>query len=153
MVFIPIVPSLYTHTLGRHTHTQVTCSPYFTGVIMVFIPIAHTHTRTHAHTHTRTHAHTHTNAHVQVGILIFFENQLTVLAVNRPVHKLQKEIGYHFDLLIVAILAGVCGLLGMPWLCAASVRSIQHLQVTIMQLCYSGTPLIRTPEIRTAEPL
>ena len=30
--------------------------------------------------------------------------------------------------MIVGILAGLCGLFGMPWFCAASVRSIQHVQ-------------------------
>ena len=78
------------------------------------------------HMHARTHAHTH-----QLAILIFIENQLTVLVVNKPEHKLKKEVGYHFDLLIVAVLAGVCGLFGMPWMSAASIRSVQHIQVSV----------------------
>ncbi len=63
-----------------------------------------------------------------MGILIFVENQLTVLHVNKPEHKLKKEVGYHFDLVMVGVLAAICGLFGMPWMSAASVRSLQHLQ-------------------------
>ena len=39
-----------------------------------------------------------------------------------------KPVGYHWDLFIVGILSGLFGLLGVPWICAASVRSYQHLQ-------------------------
>lgn len=39
-----------------------------------------------------------------------------------------KGSGYHFDLCIVSVLAGLCGILGLPWQCAAPVRSVQHLQ-------------------------
>ncbi len=56
------------------------------------------------------------------------ENQLTLLLVNKHEHNLVKGVGYHFDLLIVGIFAGVCGVFGLPWVCAAPVRSIQHLQ-------------------------
>ena len=58
----------------------------------------------------------------QLGILIFIENQLTCILVNKAEHKLQKKVGYHYDLLLVALLSGVSGVMGMPWICAASVR-------------------------------
>ena len=63
-----------------------------------------------------------------MAILICIENQLTLLTVNKVEHRLRKGVGYHFDLTIVGILAGFCGLFGMPWFCAAPVRSIQHIQ-------------------------
>ena len=64
-----------------------------------------------------------------VGIATYLsENQLTLLLVNRPDHKLKKGVGYHIDLLIVGVLAGVCGVMGLPWHCAAAIRSIQHVQ-------------------------
>ena len=56
------------------------------------------------------------------------ENQLCLILVNKPEHKLKKPVGYHLDLSIVAILSGFSGLLGSPFLCAAPVRSLQHLQ-------------------------
>lgn len=61
-------------------------------------------------------------------MLICVENQLTLLLVNKHEHRLVKGAGYHFDLLLVGIFAGICGIFGLPWICAASVRSIQHLQ-------------------------
>ena len=61
-------------------------------------------------------------------MLIFIENQLALILVNKPENKLTKPVGYHLDLSLVAVLAGVCGLLGSPFLCGAPVRSIQHLQ-------------------------
>jgi hypothetical protein len=64
----------------------------------------------------------------QLAILIFVENQMAVILVNKPEHKLKKAVGYHYDLVLVALLNGVSGVMGMPWTCAASVRSIQHVQ-------------------------
>ena len=113
----------------KHLCTCIVNSISLTFIFSLCVYIAYTDT--HKNYHPRTHAHTHTHTHTharQLSLLIFIENQLTVLLVNKPEHKLQKEVGYHFDLLIVAILAGICGLLGLPWVCAASIRSVQHLQ-------------------------
>lgn len=63
-----------------------------------------------------------------LAILLFVENQLAVILVNKPENKLSKPVGYHLDLCIVALLSGLCGLLGSPFLCGAPVRSIQHMQ-------------------------
>ncbi len=65
---------------------------------------------------------------LQLAILIFVENQLAILLINKPDHKLTKPVGYHIDLSVVALLSGLSGLIGIPFLCGASVRSIQHLQ-------------------------
>ena len=65
---------------------------------------------------------------LQFSILIFVENQLALIFVNNPEHKLTKPVGYHIDLFLVSILSGVAGLIGIPFLCGAPVRSIQHLQ-------------------------
>jgi anion exchange protein len=63
-----------------------------------------------------------------LATLIFVENQLACILVNKAEHKLQKEVGYHYDLLLVALLNGLGGVMGMPWVCSASVRSVQHVQ-------------------------
>ena len=59
---------------------------------------------------------------LQLAILIFIENQLACVLVNKAEHKLKKEVGYHFDLMLVAIINGFAGVMGMPWVCAACVR-------------------------------
>ena len=61
-------------------------------------------------------------------MLIFIENQLTLIEINKPEYKLKKPVGYHWDLFIVGIISGLFSLLGVPWICAAPVRSHQHLQ-------------------------
>lgn len=61
-------------------------------------------------------------------ILVFMDQQITALIVNRREHKLKKGAGYHLDLLLVAIIIGICSLLGLPWVVAATVLSVGHVQ-------------------------
>nr|XP_017450387.1 electroneutral sodium bicarbonate exchanger 1 isoform X4 [Rattus norvegicus] len=60
-------------------------------------------------------------------ILIFMDQQITAVIINRKEHKLKKGCGYHLDLLVVAIMLGVCSLMGLPWFVAATVLSITHV--------------------------
>ena len=39
----------------------------------------------------------------------------------------QKGCGYHLDLLVVAVMLGVCSIMGLPWFVAATVLSISHV--------------------------
>ncbi|XP_056255038.1 sodium bicarbonate cotransporter 3-like isoform X9 [Seriola aureovittata] len=60
-------------------------------------------------------------------ILIFMDQQITAVIINRKEHKLKKGCGYHLDLLVVAIMLGVCSIMGLPWFVAATVLSISHV--------------------------
>ncbi|XP_078232170.1 sodium-driven chloride bicarbonate exchanger isoform X18 [Pogona vitticeps] len=60
-------------------------------------------------------------------ILIFMDQQITAVIINRKEHKLKKGCGYHLDLMMVAIMLGVCSLMGLPWFVAATVLSISHV--------------------------
>ncbi|XP_063410996.1 sodium bicarbonate cotransporter 3-like isoform X2 [Mytilus trossulus] len=60
-------------------------------------------------------------------ILIFMDQQITAVIVNRKENKLQKGNGYHLDLLIVATLILINSFLGLPWFVAATVLSITHV--------------------------
>jgi sodium bicarbonate transporter 10 len=62
------------------------------------------------------------------SILIFMDQQITAVIVNRKEHKLLKGGGYHLDLLIVAICIVVNSILGIPWFVAATVLSINHVR-------------------------
>jgi len=62
-----------------------------------------------------------------VSILLYLDQNITVRLVNNPEYKLKKGAGYHLDLAIVGILVGVCGLFGLPWMVAATVRSLNHV--------------------------
>ncbi|XP_071758757.2 sodium bicarbonate cotransporter 3-like isoform X1 [Centroberyx gerrardi] len=60
-------------------------------------------------------------------ILIFMDQQITAVIINRKEHKLKKGCGYHLDLLIVAVMLGLCSIMGLPWFVAATVLSISHV--------------------------
>ncbi|KAG7500519.1 sodium bicarbonate cotransporter 3-like isoform X1 [Solea senegalensis] len=60
-------------------------------------------------------------------ILIFMDQQITAVIINRKEHKLTKGCGYHLDLLVVAVMLGVCSIMGLPWFVAATVLSISHV--------------------------
>ncbi|XP_038047145.1 sodium bicarbonate cotransporter 3-like isoform X1 [Patiria miniata] len=60
-------------------------------------------------------------------ILIFMDQQITAVIVNRKENKLKKGVGFHLDLLVVGLLLGLCTILGLPWFVAATVLSINHV--------------------------
>ncbi|XP_019726433.1 sodium bicarbonate cotransporter 3 isoform X5 [Hippocampus comes] len=60
-------------------------------------------------------------------ILIFMDQQITAVIINRKEHKLKKGCGYHLDLLVVSFMLGVCSVMGLPWFVAATVLSISHV--------------------------
>ncbi|XP_068602026.1 anion exchange protein 3 [Brachionichthys hirsutus] len=70
---------------------------------------------------------------VLVFILIFMETQITSLIVSKKERHLVKGSGFHLDLLLIVILGAVCPLFGLPWLTAATVRSVTHVNaLTVM---------------------
>ncbi|XP_029454581.1 electrogenic sodium bicarbonate cotransporter 1 isoform X2 [Rhinatrema bivittatum] len=68
-----------------------------------------------------------------VTILIFMDQQITAVIVNRKEHKLKKGAGYHLDLFWVAILMIVCSFMALPWYVAATVISIAHIDSLKME--------------------
>ncbi|XP_030198773.1 anion exchange protein 3 isoform X1 [Gadus morhua] len=68
-----------------------------------------------------------------VFILIFMETQITSLIVSKKERRLVKGSGFHLDLLLIVTLGAFCPLLGLPWLTAATVRSVTHVNaLTVM---------------------
>ncbi|CAB1319174.1 unnamed protein product, partial [Coregonus sp. 'balchen'] len=55
-----------------------------------------------------------------VTILLFMDQQITAVIVNRKEHMLKKGAGYHLDLFWVAVLMIVCSFMGLPWYVAAT---------------------------------
>ncbi|XP_051973247.1 electrogenic sodium bicarbonate cotransporter 4-like isoform X1 [Xyrauchen texanus] len=68
-----------------------------------------------------------------VTILIFMDQQITAVIVNRKENKLKKGCGYHLDLFWVGILMAVCSFMGLPWYVAATVISIAHIDSLKME--------------------
>ncbi|KAM3592394.1 uncharacterized protein V6R79_017982 [Siganus canaliculatus] len=70
---------------------------------------------------------------VLVFILIFLESQITTLIVSKPERKMVKGSGFHFDLLVLVGMGGLGAIFGVPWLSAATVRSVTHANaLTVM---------------------
>ncbi|XP_015214763.2 anion exchange protein 3 isoform X1 [Lepisosteus oculatus] len=68
-----------------------------------------------------------------VFILIFMETQITTLIVSKKERRLVKGSGFHLDLLLIVTLGALCPLFGLPWLTAATVRSVTHVNaLTVM---------------------
>lgn len=65
---------------------------------------------------------------ILASILVYLDQNITARLVNAPDHKLQKGNGYHLDLAVVGALIGLCSLFGLPWLVAATVRSLNHVR-------------------------
>lgn len=60
-------------------------------------------------------------------ILIFVESQLAEMIISGPDRKLQKGVSYHLNIFVIGSLNGILSIFGLPWVCAASVRTLTHL--------------------------
>jgi hypothetical protein len=67
-------------------------------------------------------------------VLLFLDQDITVRLVNNPRWKMKKGRrknnvidGMHLDMLVISILTALQSLIGLPWLVAATVRSLSHV--------------------------
>jgi hypothetical protein len=67
-------------------------------------------------------------------VLLFLDQNITVRLVNNPRWKMTKGRrknnvldGMHADMFVISILTAVQSILGIPWLVAATVRSLSHV--------------------------
>ncbi|GFT59613.1 electroneutral sodium bicarbonate exchanger 1, partial [Trichonephila clavipes] len=60
-------------------------------------------------------------------MLIFMDQQITAVIVNRKENNLKKGCGYHLDLFVLAFLIAICSILGLPWFVATTILSITHV--------------------------
>ncbi|XP_032599357.1 anion exchange protein 3 isoform X3 [Drosophila grimshawi] len=84
-----------------------------------------------------------------VYILIFMESQISELIVDKPDRGLKKGSGLHWDIVLLCLLNTFCGLFGMPWHCAATVRSVTHVSsVTIMSRTHAPGESARIIDVK-----
>uniref|UniRef100_A0A8C7N2M5 Anion exchange protein n=1 Tax=Oncorhynchus kisutch TaxID=8019 RepID=A0A8C7N2M5_ONCKI len=84
-----------------------------------------------------------------VFILIFMETQITTLIVCKKERMLLKGSGFHLDLLIIVAIGGVSALFGLPWLAAATVRSVTHTNaLTVMSKAVAPGDKPRIQEVK-----
>ncbi|XP_046676842.1 band 3 anion transport protein isoform X2 [Homalodisca vitripennis] len=68
-----------------------------------------------------------------VYILLFMETHISELIIDKKERKLKKGSGFHLDIVLVCLSNVGCGLIGAPFMCAATVRSVAHVSaVTVM---------------------
>ena len=68
-------------------------------------------------------------------VLLYLDQNITVRLVNNPRFKMKKGRdknnmidGMHADMLIISIVTALTSITGLPWLVAATVRSISHVR-------------------------
>ncbi|XP_035285268.1 anion exchange protein 2-like isoform X1 [Anguilla anguilla] len=84
-----------------------------------------------------------------VFILIFMETQITSLIVSKKERMLVKGTGFHLDLMIIVTVGGISSLFGLPWLAAATVRSVTHVNaLTVMSKAVAPGDKPRIQEVK-----
>jgi solute carrier family 4 (anion exchanger), member 2 len=55
------------------------------------------------------------------------------LIIDKKERKLKKGSGFHMDIFLICMLNMGSGIMGAPWVCAATVRSVAHVSaLTVM---------------------
>ncbi|XP_051909773.1 anion exchange protein 2b isoform X2 [Hippocampus zosterae] len=84
-----------------------------------------------------------------VFILIFMETQITTLIVSKKERMLVKGSGFHLDLLLIVALGGASAFFGLPWMAAATVRSVTHVNaLTVMSKAVAPGDKPRIQEVK-----
>ncbi|GKY91912.1 hypothetical protein MPSEU_000162800 [Mayamaea pseudoterrestris] len=72
---------------------------------------------------------------LMASVLLFLDQNITVRLINNPKWHMTKGRrqgnildGMHADMLVLSVLTALQSLVGVPWLVAATVRSLSHVQ-------------------------
>ncbi|GAX14449.1 hypothetical protein FisN_11Hh092 [Fistulifera solaris] len=60
--------------------------------------------------------------------LFFMDQNISVRVVNNPDNKLSKGAAYNLDMVALGIITGALSLVGLPWMCGATVQSLSHVR-------------------------
>ncbi|KAL7492705.1 hypothetical protein ACHAWT_001775 [Skeletonema menzelii] len=67
-------------------------------------------------------------------VLVFLDDGITWHLINHPSHKLKHGDAYNWDTIVVGVFVLINSLLGLPWLVAATVRSLNHIHAMAEKL-------------------
>ena len=82
-------------------------------------------------------------------VLMYLDQNITVRIVNSPRHRLEKGSGYNLDMAVIAVLVALCSAIGLPWVVAATVRSLNHVRsLATVQQHARGEHIISVEENR-----
>jgi HCO3- transporter family len=60
--------------------------------------------------------------------LFFMDQNISVRVVNNPDNKLKKGSAYNLDMVALGLITGLLSLVGLPWMCGATVQSLNHVR-------------------------
>jgi len=60
--------------------------------------------------------------------LCFMDQNISVRVVNNPDNKLKKGSAYNVDMVALGLITTVLSLFGLPWMCGATVQSMNHVK-------------------------
>lgn len=71
------------------------------------------------------------------------------LIVSKKERMLVKGSGFHLDLLLIVVLGGTSAIFGLPWMAAATVRSVTHVNaLTVMSKAVAPGDKPRIQEVK-----
>jgi len=73
---------------------------------------------------------------VLLTCLFFMDQNISVRLVNNPKNGLKKGPAYNQDMVALGIITGGLSLVGLPWMCGATVQSMNHVRA-MTRLKYS----------------
>lgn len=65
---------------------------------------------------------------VLLTALFYMDQNISVRVINNPDNKLKKGAAYNIDMVALGVITGVLSLFGLPWMCGATVQSMNHLK-------------------------
>ena len=65
---------------------------------------------------------------VLLSSLFFMDQNISVRVVNNPDNKLKKGEAYNLDMVALGLITGALSLVGLPWMCGATVQSLNHVR-------------------------
>ncbi|XP_067852005.1 electrogenic sodium bicarbonate cotransporter 1-like [Heptranchias perlo] len=79
-----------------------------------------------------------------VTILVFMDQQITAVILNRKENKLKKGAGFHLDLFLIALLMILTSFMALPWYVSATVISLAHIDSLKMETAKSAPGVMPT---------
>eukprot|EP00428_Durinskia_dybowskii_P065665 CAMPEP_0170371138 /NCGR_PEP_ID=MMETSP0117_2-20130122/8877_1 /TAXON_ID=400756 /ORGANISM="Durinskia baltica, Strain CSIRO CS-38" /LENGTH=580 /DNA_ID=CAMNT_0010625945 /DNA_START=155 /DNA_END=1894 /DNA_ORIENTATION=- len=65
---------------------------------------------------------------VLLTALFYMDQNISVRVVNNPDNKLKKGAAYNLDMVALGLITGVLSIFGLPWMCGATVQSMNHVR-------------------------
>ncbi|XP_056425878.1 anion exchange protein 4 [Hyla sarda] len=75
---------------------------------------------------------------ILITILLFMDQQITAVILNRKEYKLKKGAGLHLDFFCISLLIIVTSFMGLPWYVSATVISLAHMNSLKMETTVSA---------------